>query len=443
MKRRRAVGPTAWVLGVAGLLIGAVAAWLVSQGNPGNMGLCIACFLRDITGFFVGGVTSQGSVAYIRPEIIGTILGAMGAALFTREFRSRGGSQPLLRFVLGFVFMGGALIFLGCTVRAWLRLGGGDLTALWGVLGIVAGVLVGIVFLKRGFNLGRARAVARPLGWILPAFAIVLFAFALVTAFGTKPEFATQTKANAFATGDKPPAVYLKTDGVPSQVLRPEGGAFAADGSIVAQDGSVVTSAESVGKAKPQPGGKRALIWISLAAGLAIGVVAQRSRFCSIGGIRDAILVRRFDLLFGVIGLLAGSTVVNLVMGQYNLGFADQPVAHNDALGSFAAMTVATLAAMLLGGCPFRQVVMGSEGDVDATSAVAGMLVAAGVMHWASLASSARGLAPNAWLATGVMAAVVLAVGVFGSRRAGPVPVPAEPAARQDGLAGDVAAEGE
>lgn len=417
MAQRRVVGPTAWILGGAGLFIGAVAAWLVSQGNPGNMGLCIACFLRDITGFFVGGVTNQGAVAYIRPEIIGIILGAMGAALVTREFRSRGGSQPLLRFVLGFIFMGGALIFLGCTVRAWLRLGGGDLTALWGVLGIVAGVLVGIVFLKRGFNLGRAKALAKPLGWILPAFAVLLLAFALASAFGTKPEFATQTKEGAFATGDKPPAVFLKADGAPSQVLKPEGGTFVADGSIVAADGSVAASAESVEKAKAQPGGKRALIWISLAAGLAIGVVAQRSRFCSIGGIRDAILVRRFDLLFGVIGLLIGSTIVNLLLGQYSLGFANQPVAHNDALGSFVAMTVATFAAMLLGGCPFRQVIMGAEGDADSTSAVAGMLVGAGFMHWASLASSAKGLAPNAWLAMGVMAVILVAVALFGSRK--------------------------
>lgn len=417
MGKRRVVGPTAWILGGSGLFIGAVAAWLVGQGNPGNMGLCIACFLRDITGFFVGGVTNQGAVAYIRPEIIGIILGAMGAALFTREFRPRGGSAPLVRFVLGFIFMAGALIFLGCTVRAWLRLGGGDLTAIWGVLGIVAGVLIGIVALKRGFNLGRAKAVAKPLGWILPALAAVLLVFALIATFGSKPEFATQTKEGAFATGDKPPAVFLKVDGEPSQVLKPEGGSLAGDGSIVAEDGSVAASAESVATAKPQPGGKRAVLWVSLIAGLAIGVVAQRSRFCSIGGIRDAILVKRYDLLFGVIGLLVGSTIVNLLLGQYNLGFVNQPVAHNDALGSFAAMTVATFAAMLLGGCPFRQVIMGSEGDSDSTMAVAGMLVGAGFMHWASLASSAKGLAPNAWLAMGVMAVILVAVAAFGARK--------------------------
>lgn len=345
------------------------------------------------------------------------MFGGLGAALVTRELRSRGGSSSILRFVLGFIFMCGALIFLGCTVRAWIRLGGDDLTALWGVLGIVAGVLLGIVALKRGFNLGRATSMARPLGYLLPALAVVLLVFALISTYGGKPEFATMTTAGALATGDKPPAVFLKTGDAPSKVLKPEGATLAPDGSIVAADGSVAASAESVAAAKPQPGGKRAALWVSLIAGLAIGVVAQRSRFCSIGGIRDAILIRRFDLLFGVVGLLVGATVVNMLLGQYSLGFADQPVAHNDALGSFAAMTVATFAAMLLGGCPLRQLIMGCEGDLDSTSAVAGMFVGAGFMHWAELASSAKGLAPNAWLAIAVMAVVLVAVALFGTRK--------------------------
>jgi hypothetical protein len=45
------------------------------------------------------------------------------------------------------------------------------------------------------------------------------------------------------------------------------------------------------------------------------------------------------------------------------------------------------------------------------------MLVGAGFMHWASLASSGKGLAPNAWPAMGVMAVVVLAIAVYGTRK--------------------------
>lgn len=400
----------ALILGVSGLFIGGVASWLVSHGNPGNMGLCIACSLRDITGFFAGSVTNQGATAYIRPEIIGIILGAMGAAFTAGEFRARGGSNPLLRFVLGFVFMVSALIFLGCTVRAWLRLAGGDLNAIWGILGIVAGVVVGVFLLRRGYSLGRSGNTAFPLGLLLPGIAIVLLVFGLLANMDIRPDFTTQTRQGALATGDAPPAVIIKDAGQVSEVIAPPGATVADDGSIVANDGRVVASAESVSNARPQPGGRRAPFFIALFAGLVIGVVAQRSRFCSIGGIRDAIFVRRYDLLLGVGGLLFGAFVVNLIFGQFKLGFEGQPVAHMDALGSFAAMTIAALAAMMLGGCPFRQVIMGSEGDGDAFVAVMGMLAGAGFSHWAQLASSAKGLAPMAWVAMGTMAALLLVI---------------------------------
>ena len=35
---------------IAGLVIGIVAVGLAALGNPANMGFCIACFLRDISG---------------------------------------------------------------------------------------------------------------------------------------------------------------------------------------------------------------------------------------------------------------------------------------------------------------------------------------------------------------------------------------------------------
>lgn len=409
MAKRRVIGPTAWLVGGAGLFIGAVSAWLVSQGNPGNMGLCIACFGRDITGYFVGKYTNQAAVAYIRPEIIGIIFGALGAALATKEFKPRGGSSTVLRFILGFVFMASALVFLGCTVRVWVRLGGGDLTAIWGALGIIVGVVIGIFVLKSGYNLGRAKKLPAWTGWIVPAIAVVLLVFALVTEYGAKPEWATLTPAGGKAV--IPGEVVVVPDGDGLKVAKPVD-ATIEDGAVVAADGTVLADAEMVAATKPMPGGKRAALIVSLIAGLAIGVVAQRSRFCSIGGIRDAILVRRFDLLFGVIGLLIGATVVNLIFGQYNLGFEGQPVAHNDALGSIAAMTIAALSAVMLGGCPLRQVIMGSEGDADGAAAVVGMFFGAGFAHWANIASSPKGLSENGWPALAVMA-VVLGVIAF------------------------------
>ena len=59
---------------VAGVIFGVAAPVLAKFGNPGNMGMCAACFLRDISGAL--GFHGAAIVQYIRPEIIGLILGA-------------------------------------------------------------------------------------------------------------------------------------------------------------------------------------------------------------------------------------------------------------------------------------------------------------------------------------------------------------------------------
>lgn len=423
MGKRRMVGPSAWWLLGAGAFIGVVSALLVKFGNPGNMGVCIACFLRDITGYFVGGFTNQGGVSYIRPEIVGIGLGAFGSALVFKEFRPRGGSSPAIRFILGFIFVVSALVFLGCTVRAWLRLGGGDLNALWGVLGIIVGVLVGVLFLKSGFSLGRAKVFssssAKIFGWILPALMVILLVLSGLSALGIVPAWATQTPANQFATAGPPAVVFTKAeDGSIEKVKKPEGATLQGDGSVVDAEGAQIATSEQMQNAKKQPGALRAPFLISLVAGLLIGIVAQRSRFCSIGGIRDAVLVRSFDLLFGVVGMLVGATIMNLLLGQYNLGFEGQPVAHVGFIGNFAPMVLAGLSAALLGGCPFRQLIMGNEGDADATAAVAGILVGAGVASFFSVTGSSLGVPTNAWYMLGACAVVLLLIGFLYSFKA-------------------------
>ena len=104
---------------IAGLVIGIVAVGLAALGNPANMGFCIACFLRDISGAL--GLHQAAAVQYIRPEIPGLVLGSFAAALVKKEFSPRGGSAPITRFVLGLFVMIGCLMFLGCPFRMILR----------------------------------------------------------------------------------------------------------------------------------------------------------------------------------------------------------------------------------------------------------------------------------------------------------------------------------
>ena len=64
---------------LTGIAVGVLAPMLVKLGNPGNMGICVACFSRDIAGAL--GLHRAAAVQYIRPEIIGFVLGSLVAAL--------------------------------------------------------------------------------------------------------------------------------------------------------------------------------------------------------------------------------------------------------------------------------------------------------------------------------------------------------------------------
>jgi YedE family putative selenium metabolism protein len=308
---------------VTGSLIGLLAAVLQNQGNPPNMGVCMACFERDIAGAL--GLHRAAPVQYIRPEIIAFVFGSMVAALLFNEFKARAGSAPIVRFVLGMFAMIGALVFLGCPWRALLRLAGGDLNAVVGLAGLIVGISGGVWFLRQGYTLGRSQRAPAVVGWIMPAIMLLLLIF-LLTGVSFSP--------------DGP--IFFSTTG---------------------------------------PGSMHAPILISITAGLAIGFLAQRTRFCTMGSIRDVILIRDTHLISGVIALLAAAFIANLVLGQFNPGVALQPIAHSNHLWNFLGMVLSGLAYVLAGGCPGRQVFLSGEGDGDAAMFVLGMIVGAGFAH--------------------------------------------------------------
>ncbi len=324
---------------VTGLAVGILAPVLVKLGNPGNMGICMVCFNRDIAGAL--GLHNASAVQYIRPEIIGGLLGALVAALIFREFKPRTGSAPLVRFLLGMFATFGALVFLGCPWRAYLRLSGGDWNAIFGILGLIVGIGIGILFLKRGFSLGRSHTAPRAMGWVMPAIMVTLLVFLLVA-----PQFGRDAGGNP--TGP----IFFSTKG---------------------------------------PGSQHALWIISLVVGLAIGFLAQRSRFCTVGAIRDVILLRDSRLLYGILAVIVAGFITNLILGQFHPGFASQPVAHTNGWWNFGGMVLSGLAFTLAGGCPGRQLFLAGEGDGDSAIFVAGMLVGAGFAHTFTIASSPVG----------------------------------------------------
>jgi YedE family putative selenium metabolism protein len=339
-----------------GAFIGVFAALLQKWGNPGNMGICVACFERDIAGAI--GLHRAAVVQYLRPEILGFVLGAMAAALAFKEFRPRAGSAPIVRFVLGMIAMIGALVFLGCPWRAVLRLAGGDGNAIFGLLGLVAGIWLGTLFFKSGYNLGRSQSSYASVGLLMPLIILGLLVLRLIF-----PQ-------------------------IPGK----------------GQSGILFYSLKG-------PGAQHAALAVSLVVGLAVGVVAQRSRFCTMGAIRDLILFRQPHLFLGMLALLVAAFLTNLVVAQFHPGFVGQPVAHTQEVWNFMGMVVAGLAFALAGGCPGRQLFMAGEGDGDAGVFVLGMIAGAAVSHNFGLASSPKGVGPHGIAAVIICLAVLLFIG--------------------------------
>ena len=153
MKMEGKMNPKAALILWGGVL-GLVAACLAFLGNPGNMAFCIACFIRDMAG--AAKFHTAAVVQYMRPEIVGLVIGSFLISLVTKEYRSTAGSSPVIRFLLGMVTMIGALIFLGCPLRMVLRMSAGDLNAYVAFVGFALGAATGCLFLKKGFSLGRA-----------------------------------------------------------------------------------------------------------------------------------------------------------------------------------------------------------------------------------------------------------------------------------------------
>jgi YedE family putative selenium metabolism protein len=315
-----------------GIFIGILAPLLQYLGNPANMGICVACFERDIAGAL--GLHRAAVVQYIRPEIIGFVLGSLIAAYLFKEFKPRLGSAPIVRFFLGVFAMIGALVFLGCPWRAALRLAGGDGTAIFGFLGLIFGVWIGTLFLRGGYSLGRTQPTHHTAGWMLPLFMLGLLALLLIF-----PQIPGK---------DKNEILFYSLKG---------------------------------------PGSMHASLAISLCVGLLIGFLAQRSRFCTMGAIRDFVLFRSMHLLSGFLALILTALAVNFILGQFKPGFVGQPVAHTIHLWNFAGMTLSGLAYCLAGGGPGRQLFLAGEGDGDAAVFVMGMIVGAGISHNFGLAS--------------------------------------------------------
>ena len=314
-----------WFLLVSGLICGIGAALLAFLGNPGNMAICIACFIRDTAGALK--LHQAEAVQYVRPEIIGIVAGSFIISLATKEFKSKSGSSPMIRFLLGMMMVIGALVFLGCPLRMVIRMSAGDLNAWIALIGFIAGIGCGCFALKKGFSLGKSENANVTGAVVMPSIMIVVLILSVCT-------------------------------------------------------GLFVSSVSG-------PGSMHAPVIASLLVGLVFGAFAQKSRMCFAGSIRDIFLMKNFDLILIICGLFIPMLIYNIATGNFNLSMVGNPIAHRQTLWNILGMFVVGFGAVLAGGCPLRQLVLTGQGSQDAAVTVLGMFAGGALSHNLMLASSA------------------------------------------------------
>jgi len=315
---------------IGGCILGVSVALLAWFGNPPNMAFCGACFIRDIAGAV--GLHMAVMVQYMRPEILGLVMGAAFLSLISKEFGAKGGSAFLSRFFLGLIMMIGSLIFLGCPLRMILRLAGGDYNAVIGFFGFVAGIYTAVIFLRRGFDLGVSRTFPMITGGIVPAVFVIM--------------------ALLIPTG----IYYQSTQG---------------------------------------PGSLAAPVLLSLGIGVGLGAISQANRLCTSGAVRDLILTKNGERLIPIVLLLLIMLIYNVIFGRFHGSFVGQPVAHTEYIWNFLGLYAVGFAAVLADGCPLRQLTLLGQGNLNAAVTFAGLLTGAALMHRLDLAASPLGVPVN------------------------------------------------
>ena len=138
------------VTGIAAVLAGA----LFEVRPPEAYGICMACHGRDLVNwtvnFVVGTHLTVASASLVFPVLttIGALIGAFLAASASGEFRWRTPESSVKSFAYGALVMNAALLAGGCSIRLLLRTAAGEALGLVGFGGMVAGVILGTLWLR-------------------------------------------------------------------------------------------------------------------------------------------------------------------------------------------------------------------------------------------------------------------------------------------------------
>ncbi len=348
---------------LTGAFIGLAGVMLSFFGNPPNTGFCVSCFMENIAGSL--GLHGNVRMQYIRPEIIGFVLGSFLISIYRKEFKSTSNGTPLLRFFVGILLIIGCSVFMGCPIKMILRISAGDLTAVIGLVGLATGVYIGIKFIEGGFGLGKPVQLPLANAFLMPALMFLFLIFLLL-----EPSF-----------------IYSSSKGA---------------------------------------GAQHAPIYLSLSAGLIAGALAQRTGFCITGGIARLFLwgpkevkgcPKSTGLLAGIMSFFLIALFASLLTGQFSLGWHSQPSSNESYGWNFLGMLMVGFGSVLIKGCPFRQLILAGQGDSDAGAAVLGMIAGAALVQDWGLGGNPAGTPYEGQVAVLSGICILFIIGMISRRR--------------------------
>lgn len=155
--------------------------------------------------------------------------------------------------------------------------------------------------------------------------------------------------------------------------------------------------------------------WTAFAAGVVVGALAQRTKLCFIGGLRNLFAVGDLTLLTGAAGFTTAVWLAGAALGLSHPGITR--VGLDDWFWSGAAMFAVGLGSTLLGGCPFRQLILASQGRVDAALVLLGVMTGAAAAYRTDIAFIAGSLEPVGKIAVIAVMLVFAAMGALVRRR--------------------------
>ncbi|MCX7770633.1 MAG: YedE family putative selenium transporter [Proteobacteria bacterium] len=328
---------------ISASIIGIFSSILSYKGNPINTGICISCFMEN----YAGALKLHNNVymQYLRPEITFIIIGSFISSLLRKEFQPRISQSIIYSFFGGFFMIVGSAIFIGCPIKMLLKLAGGDLNALSGIAGLISGVYLAALLLRDGID--TTPFTIKKIKNSITSYLVIVLVIVIFLTSMIYPKIFAESKSGA--------------------------------------------------------GAEKAPLILSIIFSLIIGYISQISRFCVTGATRNSIILKEKTGIIALFSLTFFAFITNIFLNRFNFGIYGQAGSHTQWLWSYLGMLLTGYIAVIIDGCPFRQLVKTGEGDLNAQIAFFGMLIAGAFVQNFNILSDSAGptIAGKIWLLIG------------------------------------------